>query len=146
MYAGAQVPPAPFTAPLQFVEQQSEAVPHASPCVRQVAPVLPLGTASHVPEDVALQEPWPEQHWDGLVQASPTCVQGSARQMPDPQFRVQQSASPAQVSPAGNPQCAVVVQVVGPPEGPSQMPEQHCVTSRVQAVPSATHWVDPLLQ
>jgi hypothetical protein len=146
MYAGAQVPPAPFTAPLQFVEQQSEPVPHASPSVRQVAPVLPLGTASHVPEDVALQEPRPEQHWDGLVQASPTWVQASARQMPDTQFRLQHSASSTQLSPAAPPQNSSVVQVVGPPTGPAHSPWQQFVTPAVQAVPSATHWVDPLLQ
>jgi hypothetical protein len=134
--AGAQTPA------LQFVEQHSGPDPHASPSVRQVCPVSPLGTPSHVPDDVALHEPWPEQHCDGLPQPSPIWAHASARQKPLTQFSVQQSASPAQVSPA-EPQNSLVVQVFGPPKGPSQMPEQQSVVPGVQAVPSGSHVVEP---
>jgi hypothetical protein len=140
------VPPAPFTAPLQFVEQQSWPAPHASPSVRQVLPVWPLGTASHVPEDVALQEPWPEQHSDGLEQESAIWRHASARQVPETQFRVQQSSSPVQVSPA-EPQNSLVVHSFLSVAGfRSQTPEQQSVAPGVQSVPSGSQVVEPDVQ
>jgi hypothetical protein len=95
---------------------------------------------------VALQEPWPEQHSDGLEQESAIWRHASARQVPETQFRVQQSSSPVQVSPA-EPQNSLVVHSFLSVAGfRSQTPEQQSVAPGVQSVPSGSQVVEPDVQ
>jgi hypothetical protein len=114
---------------------------HCSPRVRQVAPVPPLGTASQVPDWESPQLPVPEQQSVGLAHASPIGLQGSARQIPLTQLSEQQSLAFPQASP-GAAQNSLVVHF---PPAP-QVPEQHGAPPAVQARPSSTQAVDPLVQ
>jgi hypothetical protein len=139
VYAGTHAPP------WQFVEQQSWPARQASPCVLQVAPVLPLGTASHRPEVVAPQEPVLEQHWDSLVQPSPIWRHASARQRPATQLREQHPASPVHVSPAESQNSLEVHSFLPLPGFRSQIPEQQSVVPGVQSVPLGSQVVDPVV-
>jgi hypothetical protein len=131
---------------LQLVEQHWDPSVQASPWVRQVAPVEPVGTASQVPEELMPQLPVPEQQSEGLPQAVPICRQLSARHWPAMQFSVQQSLALVHALPAGL-QNWLVVQTVWPPTVfAAQVPEQQSVCPGVQAVSSATQAMEPLEQ
>ena len=108
--------------------------------------VDPGGTGEQVPDCEMPQLPVPEQQSAGLVHASPIWLQLSTRQRPPWQLSVQQSLACVQALPVF-PQNSVPPHLFRPSAGSTaHRAEQQVVGSVGQAVPSATHWVEPRAQ